>query len=290
MASRRTSLLHDGELVRVFDVCCSAGQSAFGESERATVTQIVLPRRGVFFVQRRGEVTAIDTNAFLVLGRDDLYRVSHPTDGGDDTTVLVFTPELLLTALGSDSGCEGPMRPAVQLALMLVRRGGGDELAQLEREELCMLLLRSLGDALSRSRRDGSGLGPAQRLRVQRARALLASDPAGSWNLSAVARGVDCSPFHLARQFRSITGETIARYLLRLRLAIALERLAEGEDDLMRLACELGFAHHSHFSARFRDVFGLTPSAARELSARRLRGVTAAQAPTASPGPATISR
>jgi AraC family transcriptional regulator len=107
-----------------------------------------------------------------------------------------------------------------------------------------------------------------------------------------VCRGtrVDCSPFHLARQFRSITGETIARYLLRLRLAIALERLAEGEDDLMRLACELGFAHHSHFSARFRDVFGLTPSAARELSARRLRGVTAAQAPTASPGPATISR
>jgi AraC family transcriptional regulator len=152
------------------------------------------------------------------------------------------------------------MRPSDQLALLLIRQSGGDELVQLEREELCILLLRNLGDALSHSTCDESGLGPAQHLRVERARALLASDPARSWNLAAVARGVDCSPFHFARQFRSITGETIARYLLRLRLALALERLAEGEDDLRRrLARDLGFAHHSHLSARFRTVFGLTP-------------------------------
>jgi AraC family transcriptional regulator len=271
MASRRTSLLLDGELVRVFDVCCSADRSAFGELETATVAQIVLPRRGVFFVQRHGEVTAIDTNSFLVLARDDLYRVSHPVDGGDDTTVLVFPPDLLSTALGSDGGGEGHMRPADQLALMMIRRGADDELAQLEREERCMLMLRKLGAALSRSTRDDTGLGPAQYLRVDRARALLASDTTRSWRLAALAREVDCSPFHLARQFRSITGETIARYLLRLRLAIALERLAQGEDDLARLARELGFAHHSHFSARFRDTFGLTPSAARGLPGRRMR-------------------
>jgi AraC-like DNA-binding protein len=65
-----------------------------------------------------------------------------------------------------------------------------------------------------------------------------------------------------------MTGETIGRYLLRLRLAIAIQRLADGEDDLMKLACDLGFAHHSHFSARFRAVFGLSPSELR----RRLTG------------------
>lgn len=290
MASRRTSLLLDGELVRVFDVCCSADRSGFGEFETATVAQVVLPRRGVFFVQHRGEVLAIDTNSFFVLGRDDVYRVSHPVDGGDDTTVLVFPSDLLSTALGSDGGGVGHIHPADQLALMMIRRGADDELAQLEREERCMLMLRRLRAALSRSTRDDTGLGPAQHLRVDRARALLASDPARSWRLAALAREVDCSPFHLARQFRSITGETIARYLLRLRLAIALERLAQGEDDLARLARELGFAHHSHFSARFRDIFGLTPSAARSFPGPTHALVNAAQARLASVGVPDVSR
>ena len=31
-------------------------------------------------------------------------------------------------------------------------------------------------------------------------------------------------------------------------------------DDLTELAMDLGFSSHSHFSARFRRAFGLTPS------------------------------
>jgi AraC-like DNA-binding protein len=41
---------------------------------------------------------------------------------------------------------------------------------------------------------------------------------------------------------------------------------------LARLAVELGFAHHSHFSARFKSVFGTTPTAVRNtLTYRRYR-------------------
>jgi AraC family transcriptional regulator len=75
--------------------------------------------------------------------------------------------------------------------------------------------------------------------------------------------------FTLARQFRAATDETISRYILRLRLALALERLAEGEDDIAALAVSLGFSHHSHFSARFRAAFGMTPSEAREVLTNR---------------------
>jgi AraC family transcriptional regulator len=81
---------------------------------------------------------------------------------------------------------------------------------------------------------------------------------------------VHSSPFHLARQFRAVTGESVSRYLLRLRLGLALDRLAAGETELGRLAVELGFAHHSHFSARFRSVFGTTPRQVRgKLASRR---------------------
>ena len=78
-----------------------------------------------------------------------------------------------------------------------------------------------------------------------------------------------CSPFHLARQFRAATGETISRYLLRLRLGAAVERLAEGERDIAALAIDIGFAHHSHFSARFRMAFGITPTLARDMLTKR---------------------
>ena len=71
------------------------------------------------------------------------------------------------------------------------------------------------------------------------------------------------------------SGETISGYLLRLRLAAALHRIAEGERNLARLAVELGFSHHSHFSARFRSVFGCTPVHARgALTASRLRDLS----------------
>jgi AraC-like DNA-binding protein len=58
-------------------------------------------------------------------------------------------------------------------------------------------------------------------------------------------------------------------------MAVAVERLAEGEEDLGRLALATGFAHHSHFSARFRTVFGITPTEAREmLDKRRLKALS----------------
>jgi AraC-like DNA-binding protein len=64
------------------------------------------------------------------------------------------------------------------------------------------------------------------------------------------------------------TGSSIHQYRLQLRLGIALERLAGGEVDLARLAVDLGFAHHSHFSACFRRVYGYTPGQARSTLTR----------------------
>jgi AraC-like DNA-binding protein len=36
---------------------------------------------------------------------------------------------------------------------------------------------------------------------------------------------------------------------------------------LTRLALDLGYSSHSHFTASFRRAFGLTPSAARTITA-----------------------
>src|SRR5262245_3071732 len=264
MASLRSSRLLGGRLVQVFDVCCSTEKSQFGASRSPDDAQIVLPRRGVFLVERRRDVTAVDTNTVLVLQSGEHYRFSHPVRGGHDSTIFVLPSDLLASAFGSEHGFQGMLSSRDQLVIHLIRRMLADEATtQLDGEQRCMFLLRTLAERVADAEATESRLGPAQRLRAQRARAWLAIDPTRSWSLASLARAVESSPFHLARRFRSVTGETISRYLLRLRLAIAVERLAEGEGNLMKLACDLGFAHHSHFGARFRSVFDATPSQVR---------------------------
>jgi AraC-like DNA-binding protein len=109
----------------------------------------------------------------------------------------------------------------------------------------------------------GSPRGRRQRQAIVDAvRARLAGNPATPVRLEQIADWVGCSPYYLSRVFRAETGQPVHRYVTRLRLLGALERLPEC-DDLSTLARDLGFSSHSHFTAAFRSEFGLTPSAFR---------------------------
>lgn len=273
MAERQAIALFESPLVQAYDVCCRARQSGYGIKEWSGVAQVVLPRRGVFVVERRGEPVVADVNTALIFGAHEGYRVSHPCDGGDDCTVLILAPQLLSEGLGASDSRDGGLGPRDQLGICLVTRALRDPAGEpVEKEEATLLLLHGLARAFATtSGANSTPIGRKQRARVEQVRGLLATSPTIGWDLSSVAQVVHCSPFHLARQFHAVTGETISRYLLRLRLGLALERLAEGERHLARLALELGFSHHSHFSSRFRTAFGLTPAAARDtLTKRRL--------------------
>jgi len=200
------------------------------------------------------------------LGGQGEYRVSHPVHGGDDCTALVLAPELAEEAFGPRPLRHGTASPRAQLqAGLLTAMLAGGSLSELEGEEAALTLVSELAPSLNVAASPHPRVGAAAGRRVQEVRTLLAADPAAGWRLEGLARAVHCSPFHLARQFRAVTGETVARYLLRLRLASALHRLASGETALARLAVDLGFAHHSHFTARFRATFGVTPSEARTI-------------------------
>jgi AraC family transcriptional regulator len=265
MGERMSSALVESPLAKVYDVVCRAPRSDYGPAERSGIAQVVLPRRGVFVLERHGETVVVDTNTALVLAADEEYRVSHPGAGGDACTVVIVPSDLLEEAAGGIDGWAGWLRPRDHLAVSLFTRAlrdRGDD--RLEAEEATLLMLAALRQVFE-SRSEGRRAGWAQRARVEHVRLLLANAPTVRWDLCRIANAVHCSPFHLCRQFRADTGETISRYLLRLRLSRAVERLAEGERDVASLALETGFAHHSHFSRRFRSVLGLTPTAARAI-------------------------
>jgi AraC-like DNA-binding protein len=184
---------------------------------------------------------------------DGDYRVSHPADGGDRCTVLAFAPELHEEALRGARILRAKQRMTIAVSA-----------DQLEVEEHALQLLADLADAPPLRG------GPS----VQEVRELLAARPGHPWTLAEIGRAVHMSPFHLARQFKAGAGETITRYLLGLRLALALDRLQEGEEDLARLATDLGFASHSHFSERFRHIYGSTPSQVRTILTARTASAT----------------
>lgn len=104
-----------------------------------------------------------------------------------------------------------------------------------------------------------------------RARRLLAQTAHREPRLSLrdVADAVSRSPFHLARSFRAQTGLSLHQYRQHLRLAAAMERLADGDTDLAGLAHDLGYCGQSHLGAVFRRETGVTLGEARRaLSAR----------------------
>lgn len=90
------------------------------------------------------------------------------------------------------------------------------------------------------------------------------ANPAGV-SLLGLAKAVGCSPFHLSRVFREITGMTIPQYRNRLRVHEAMTGLAEGDDDLAALAARTGFADHSHMTRSIVAQYGRPPSRIREL-------------------------
>lgn len=90
--------------------------------------------------------------------------------------------------------------------------------------------------------------------------------PDASHSLTSLGRALECSLYHLTRTFRAEVGVPLYRYLLWVRLSVALDRLANGESNLSALAFDVGFSSHSKFTTAFGRALGLTPSEFRRRS------------------------
>jgi AraC-like DNA-binding protein len=94
-------------------------------------------------------------------------------------------------------------------------------------------------------------------------REAVALTPAANWSVTKLAEVASLSPFHLCHVFREMTGTSIYNYVLRERLALALDAVLDGGENLTAIALDAGFASHSHFTAHFRRFFGCSPTALR---------------------------
>jgi AraC-like DNA-binding protein len=85
--------------------------------------------------------------------------------------------------------------------------------------------------------------------------------------LDEIAAKSHLSPFHFHRRFTDLLGQTPKHFLLACQIHLAKQLLVERKKELAEIAKECGFAHQSHFTSRFKQATGLTPTRWRRLAA-----------------------
>jgi AraC-like DNA-binding protein len=75
----------------------------------------------------------------------------------------------------------------------------------------------------------------------------------------------------LLRLFKATTGTSPSRYIEDMKIESARTLLATSKMSMKQIAHEAGYSTASHFSARFRQLTGLTPSTFRGMARRRER-------------------
>ena len=142
-----------------------------------------------------------------------------------------------------------------------------DELALHVIEETLAAVYRRNNTRRTARRRDTNC---CHRDAAEAAKVVLTADYRRRLSLNEIADRVHLSPFHLCRVFRRITGRSLHQYVTQLRLRRSLEMLADRPTDLTRVALDLGFSSHAHFTSTFSSAFGISPAAFREHSGKTL--------------------
>jgi len=240
----------------------------------------------------RRSVTA-DVDQAVFFSKGTTYRVSHPADCGDRGTVFTPTPSVLNDIVREfdpsvddrpdqpfpfiTSPCDSRVYWRHHELVLRLKTAEATPLDPLWADATALqIVVEILEAAFShyrkplKPRRNSTNADHAER--AEAAKTYLTSRLSERITLDDVASAVHVSPFHFARLFHRYTGLPVHRYLTLLRLRASLARLADGANDLTRLALELGFSSHSHFTDAFRNEFGRTPSdVRRDASLRNLR-------------------
>jgi AraC-like DNA-binding protein len=263
----------------VIDFRCRAHVEPEGPEEPNPTHSIALVRRGAFRRTRERTGFLADPNSVLFFNAGDPYRYAHPIPGGDDCTILAVSTDRALKLVAHHAPAQAgdpatPFRIPHGLASQRVARLHYEVLALLRRGAADLALEDALLDLADEAVRavyadprgpTGRAAGTAAvharwRELVEATKVAINARLDRPPSLGDLARAAGCSPFHLSRTFRRMTGESLRRYAGRLRARVAADRLAAGVPDLTDLALDLGYPDHSHFTNRFRHEWGMPPS------------------------------
>ncbi|HEY3536710.1 MAG TPA: GyrI-like domain-containing protein [Trinickia sp.] len=101
------------------------------------------------------------------------------------------------------------------------------------------------------------------RRRIARVVEAILAEPSGQHTLESLAAIAHFSPFHFHRVYKSLTGETVAETIQRLRLAEAANRLTDSTHSVTSVASDVGYDSAQAFARAFRRFAGVSPGTFR---------------------------
>jgi transcriptional regulator GlxA family with amidase domain len=215
-----------------------------------------------------GRISSVCTGAFLLaeIGLLDGRRATTHWDYAADLAseypqVDVVSDELYVS--------DGPVTTAagvaagIDLALAMVEADHGVELARSVSRRMVIYLRRTGGQSQFSERSvlsDPSSDSDFESLLVD-----LAAHPSRDWSVERMATAATMSRRHFARVFRDRTGTTPARWLERVRVDAARERLDQSDDSVERVAEQSGFRSVHTMRQSFQRVMGVSPTHYRTM-------------------------
>src|SRR5215213_6886643 len=232
------------------------------ENHVGDVAHVIFPATPVW-ISARGDAPALaGPNDAMFFNAGDVFQRRRFKGHGDRNPFMVVSDDTMREGLagGRVPKPVGKLLPRPYVTVRAIVRAVADGAEALWVEEQLLALghatvAGAFGHRDHRLRRTPPG--------VEDAKALLTERFSERLTLDQVGRAVNVSPFHLARSFRRHTGYTVHEYRTQLRLRAALDRLAQGDEDLVVIARAVGYSSHSHLTASFRRVFGVPPSRMR---------------------------
>lgn len=254
------SLLFRGDVVAIGKFRCPSTHPLFRDSGPCSHHTFVFPRTMTKIRYAGGPTVVGSPSSVLFYNQNQLYARAKISDV-DASDWYTVADDVLVDLVGAEEFrvFESPVdaRTFLTQRRLFDALDRGEALDPLHIEETILgVLARVTASPRAADSRDS----------IETAKELIAVDVSRNISLRALARRVGLSPFALCRAFRRVTGQTLTRYRDTLRLRIALDRLRDRPLDLTTLALDLGYSSHSHFTARFRRCFGITPSAFRATS------------------------
>jgi AraC family transcriptional regulator len=258
---------------------CPVGHPSFADSGPIRHHCFVFPRTPVVIRHRDRAPFAADATLVTLYNQGQEYRRAAVSSDGDRCDWYAVAPPVIHDALVQldPHAAEDDRRPIRfafapadartylqqrRLFVHVSREPAPDPM--FVEEQIFDLLDQVLGGAYRRAEAAVASR-PADGDLARACCELLGRRFAEPLTLADIAATLGVSPFHLCRIFRRVTGATLHAYRNQLRLRSALELLESAAADLTQLALDLGYSSHSHFTSSFRFLFGVPPSAIRQL-------------------------
>jgi AraC-like DNA-binding protein len=254
----------------VSEYVCTAGPGDRPFEERHNAMAIAAVVEGTFTYRSNTGTAMLHPGAFLLGNAATCYACGHDHSRGDRCISFQAAPEYFAEIAASIAGSgrfrfSTPMLPATpKLLPWLARIEARTALAEpLEIDETAARLMEAVIGALSDRTPLAVRVSPRDERRIGRALRCIEVNAADALDLDTLAGVAAMSKYHFLRTFRHTVGMTPYQFLLGVRMRRAAVRLATSSAPVSAISYESGFGDLSTFNARFRETFGMSPTAFR---------------------------